>query len=222
MIYQHVHRRFKTILLTCAAGRLLSLVFAYIFWMEELVIATNNAGKLKELAALLKGIKVLSLKDIGFDKEIPEPFNTFKENAHAKALTIYQFCGKNTLADDSGLIVEALNGAPGVHSAYYGGEPRSDARNNARLLQDMEGVKNRAAHYTAVLCLLREGSEHYFDGVCRGNIAMQEKGTGGFGYDPLFIPNGYDQTFGELPAEEKKKISHRANAMQMLQEFWAS
>ena len=186
---------------------------------KELVIATNNAGKLREIKALLEGITILSLNDVGFNEEIPEPYETFEENAFTKAQTVHRFCGKNVLSDDSGLCVAALHDAPGVHSAYYGGEPRSDVKNNEKLLADLEGIGDRSAYYKAVLCLIWGGEPHYFTGICKGSISAAPLGQGGFGYDPLFVPEAYNQTFAELPFEVKNTLSHRAAAMRQLQKF---
>lgn len=196
------------------------LIFeTYPFLMKELVVATNNAGKLQEIRALLQGVHILSLQDIGFTQVVPEPYDTFEENAHIKAQTVHHFCDKNVLSDDSGLCVPALDNEPGVHSAYYGGEPRSDANNNEKLLAALKDIKNREAYYTDILCLIWNGNTHYFTGVCNGHIATSQSGTGGFGYDPLFVPEGYDESFGVLPAEVKNRISHRAKAMELLQSF---
>lgn len=186
---------------------------------KELVIATNNPGKLREMRDLISFRSILSLADIGFDEEIAEPYDSFEENAYAKASIVARFCGKDVLADDSGLCVPALGGDPGVHSAYYGGAPRSDERNKERLLAAMAGVEDRSAYYRAVLCLVQDGVAYYFDGNCAGHIADAPQGTGGFGYDPLFIPVGYAETFGVLPVAVKKSISHRAQAIARLKAF---
>ncbi len=187
--------------------------------MQQLVIATNNQGKLKELQALLPNYRVLTLHDIGFNSEIPEPYETFRENAANKAKTVFAFCRIPTISDDSGICVRSLNGAPGVHSAMFGGEPRSDMKNNQKLLESLKGRSDRSAYYQAVICLVTEDGERYFEGTCNGTIAERPEGTGGFGYDPLFIPEGYDQTFGVLPPEVKKNLSHRAQAVNKLIEY---
>lgn len=187
--------------------------------MKELVIASNNKGKIEEIRSMLDGIQLLFLSDVGFTQEIPEPYETFNENAYTKASTVNSFCGKNTFSDDSGICVHALDDKPGVHSAYFGGLPRSDEKNNSKLLSELEGKADRIAHYKAVICLIWEGETHYFEGRCYGTIAEAAAGDGGFGYDPLFIPDGYDKTFGELPAEVKNKLSHRGEAVRKLIEF---
>ena len=187
--------------------------------MKELVIASNNEGKIREIRALLPGVRLLSLGDIGFDGVMEEPFHSFEENALAKAGTIHRFSGRNVLADDSGICVRALQGAPGVHSAYFGGEPRSDEANNNRLLEALQNEADRSAYYKAVICLIWEGETYFFEGICEGTIALAPQGAGGFGYDPLFIPEGQDQTFGELPPAFKNQISHRAKALEQMAAF---
>ncbi|MBS1783451.1 MAG: RdgB/HAM1 family non-canonical purine NTP pyrophosphatase [Bacteroidetes bacterium] len=187
--------------------------------MNEIVLASNNKGKLTELSALLSNFSLLSLQDVGFSSVIDEPYETFEQNAFQKASTLFQFCGKHVLADDSGLCVHALNDAPGVHSAYFGGEPRSDEKNNHHLLDRMQGQLDRSAYYKAVLCLIWHGKPYFFEGICEGTICHERQGSGGFGYDPLFIPNGYEQSFGKLPASVKNQISHRAKATKKLVAF---
>ncbi len=187
--------------------------------MRELVLASGNKKKINELKDLLEGFLVLSLSDIGFDQEIAEPYLTFKENALQKARTVFQFCNKNVLADDSGISVLSLNNQPGVFSARYAGENASDQQNLDKLLEEMQGKENRRAFYTAVLCLIWEGVPHYFEGTCHGTLIHEPRGNNGFGYDPIFIPNGYSETFAELSSEIKKSISHRAQAMEKLSAF---
>jgi XTP/dITP diphosphohydrolase len=187
--------------------------------MNELVIASNNPGKIRELQALLPDISLLSMREIGFTEEIAEPYELFEENALAKARAVFAFSERNILADDSGLCVRGLNNAPGVHSAYYGGEPRSDEQNNLKLLEALEGHDDRSAFYKAVLCLIWNDQVFFFEGICEGRISEEARGAGGFGYDPLFIPKGYDQTFGELPAEVKNTLSHRGRAVQRMVQF---
>lgn len=188
--------------------------------MSDLVAATNNKGKLKEIRQLLPwDISLQSMQDIGFTDDIPEPYETFEENAAAKARTVYTFCGINTLADDSGICVPALNNAPGVYSARYSGKPSNDDRNLEKLLQDMKDATDRRAFYKAVICLVWEGTEHYFEGTCHGTLAEIPRGSRGFGYDPIFIPDGYSETFGELPQEVKNQFSHRGQAIRKMMEF---
>lgn len=188
--------------------------------MNDLVAATNNKGKLKEIRQLLPwDIALQSMHDIGFTDDIPEPYDTFEENAATKAKTVYEFCGTNTLADDSGICVPALGNAPGVHSARYAGLPSDDGRNLQKLLDEMKGQTDRRAFYKAVICLVWEGVEHFFEGTCYGTLADEPRGHKGFGYDPVFIPDGYRETFGELPQEVKNRLSHRGQAIRKMMEF---
>jgi len=187
--------------------------------MKQLVIASNNAGKIKEIKEIVRDIELLSLKDIGFGEEIPEPYHTFEENALTKAMTIHKFSGKNVMADDSGICVNALNGEPGVNSAYFAGLPRDDERNLQKLLDELEGKADRSAYYKALICLVWSGHVHYFEGICNGTIIAERRGTGGFGYDPIFVPEGYDKTFGELPPEVKNQLSHRGKAVSKMIAF---
>jgi XTP/dITP diphosphohydrolase len=176
--------------------------------MTELIIASGNRGKIKEIKEILPGINILSLADIGFDGDIPEPYDTFEQNAFIKADTIYKYTSKNVFADDSGICVDALGGAPGVFSARYAGEKATDEAN-----------LNLLMHYTAVICLIWNGKTYYFEGICNGSLLDEPRGTGGFGYDPIFVPESYDQTFAELPPEIKNNISHRGKAIRQMTEF---
>jgi XTP/dITP diphosphohydrolase len=185
---------------------------------KELVIASNNPGKIREIRELVRGIELRSLSDIGFTEEIPEPFHTFEENALAKASAIYTATGKNVFADDSGLCVIALNGAPGVDSAHYSGS-RNDEANLQQVLAELKDKEDRSAFYKAVICLMWEGEVYYFEGICEGRIIEQKRGERGFGYDPIFIPTGYDETFGELPSDIKNSISHRGKAVRKMVEW---
>ena len=186
--------------------------------MKELVIASNNRGKLKEIMEVVQDVKLWTLADIGFMAEIPEPFETFRENALIKAQTVHDFCNKNAFSEDSGLCVAALSGRPGVHSAHYCGT-RNDEGNLQKVLAELEGISDRRAHYTAMIALIWNGEVHYFDGFCHGTIATEKRGTGGFGYDPIFIPDGYTDTFGELDPAIKNTISHRAAAVHQMIAF---
>lgn len=186
---------------------------------KGLIIASNNAAKIKEIRQLLPHVPLQSLKEIGFAQEIPEPYMTFEENAAVKAKTIYEHSNVNTFADDSGICVPALDNAPGVHSARYAGADATDVKNLQRLLADMEHIKDRRAYYKAVICLVWNGEEHYFDGTCHGRLATAPSGNRGFGYDPIFIPEGYQQTFGELSADVKNKLSHRGEAIRKMVKF---
>ena len=187
--------------------------------MKKLIFATNNKGKLKEMQLLLPSIEIISLQDINWAEEIDEPFDTFHENALIKAVTIFKATQLPVLSDDSGLCVEALNGAPGVHSAYYGGHPRTDQKNIDKVLEEMKEIEQRAAYFKAVLCLIWDGQVHYFEGRVDGHIADKPMGVDGFGYDPIFIPSGYQDSFAQLPMDIKNKLSHRAQAVQHLLAF---
>lgn len=186
--------------------------------MQELVIASNNKGKILEISALVQGVKLLSLADIGFSADIPEPYHTFEENALAKASAIHAFCGKHVFADDSGICVNALGGAPGVDSAHFSGE-RDDEKNLRKVLTALKGATDRTAFYKAVICLIWKEQVYYFEGICRGHILEEKRGSGGFGYDPVFQPEGYEQTFAELPLSLKNQISHRGIAVSKMVTF---
>ncbi|MEE0894803.1 MAG: RdgB/HAM1 family non-canonical purine NTP pyrophosphatase [Bacteroidales bacterium] len=185
--------------------------------MEELVIATNNQHKVEEIRrALGNKIKLISLKDLGCKEEIPEDGTTLKENAYQKAKYVWDKYKKNCFADDTGLMVEALDGAPGVYSARYAGEHCSFDDNIDLLLENMEGKTNRNAYFATVICLIQDGEPVYFEGKCEGCILTERYGRGGFGYDPIFMPKGYGESFAEISMEEKNKISHRVKATEKL------
>ena len=188
--------------------------------MQKLVIASNNPGKLREFQMMLAplGIEVLTQSQLGI-AEAEEPHRTFIENALAKARHVSAACGLPALADDSGICVEALGGAPGVLSARYAGEPKSDMRNNKKLLQEMQGITDRRAHYYCVLVLVGAASDPQpliAEGEWHGEIAHKERGGGGFGYDPLFWLPELGRMSAELSRDEKAQISHRAKALQIL------
>lgn len=186
--------------------------------MKKLVFATNNAHKLEEIRAILGDqVEVLSLKDIHCEADIPETADTLEGNAALKAEYVYRNYGLDCFADDTGLEVEALNGAPGIYSARYaGGEGHDSEANMKKLLHEMEGQDNRRAQFRTAICLIEGGKEHLFEGVVRGEIIRYRRGTSGFGYDSVFVPEGYTETFAEMGNEEKNKISHRARAVQKL------
>ncbi|XLS30446.1 non-canonical purine NTP diphosphatase [Flavobacteriaceae bacterium M23B6Z8] len=186
----------------------------------ELVFATHNQNKLVEVKALLPhSFTILCLTDIGCFEEIEETGKTIEENAIIKANYVTEKYGYDCFADDSGLQVKALDGAPGVYSARYAGEQKNSEDNNRLLLKNMEGVSNRAARFKTVIALNFQDTKVLFQGIINGTIIEEERGTGGFGYDPLFIPEGYDQTFAELPLSIKNSISHRAKAMIQLIDY---
>jgi len=186
--------------------------------MRKLVFATNNAHKLEEIRAILGDkVEVLSLKDIQCDVDIPETADTLEGNAVLKAEYIYRHYGLDCFADDTGLEVEVLNGAPGVYSARYaGGEGHDSEANMRKLLAEIEGKTNRKAQFRTAICLIEGGAEHLFEGVVKGEIIEEKRGASGFGYDPVFMPEGYTETFAEMGSEEKNRISHRARAVQAL------
>lgn len=186
----------------------------------RIVFATNNEHKLDEIKKISKGqLHILSLSDINCHDEIPETGNTLKENALIKAQFVKDKYGIDCFADDTGLEVEALSGAPGIYSSRYAG-PNGDSEDNMqKLLQDLQEKENRSAQFRTVIALILNGKEHYFEGIISGEIVPQKEGTNGFGYDPIFRPVGYDKTFGELPQEIKNTLSHRAIATQKLVTF---
>lgn len=187
---------------------------------KKLVFATNNAHKLEELRAILGGtIEILSLADINCHADIPETADTLEGNACQKSLFIYEHYGLDCFADDTGLEVECLNGAPGVYSARYAGDGHDSQANMEKLLGEMKDKTNRKARFRTVISLIEKGEEHQFEGIVNGRIIEQKKGDAGFGYDPIFQPDGYDETFAELGNEIKNKISHRARAVASLCEY---
>ena len=188
---------------------------------RKLVFATNNAHKLEEVAAILGDqVELLSLNDIGCQADIPETAETLEGNALLKSSYIYKNYHLDCFADDTGLEVEALNGAPGVYSARYAGGEGHDAQANMlKLLHELDGKENRKAQFRTAISLILDGKEYFFEGVIKGEIIQEKRGDSGFGYDPIFKPEGYQQTFAELGNEIKNKISHRALAVQKLCEF---
>ncbi len=180
----------------------------------KIVFATNNAHKLAEVRAVLgEGFELVTLREVGITEDIPETGATLEENASQKARYVYERTGLDCFADDTGLEVEALRGAPGVRSARYATDGHDFAANNRKLLDELEGEDNRRARFRTVISLIRGGEEQRVEGIVRGSIALAEAGCGGFGYDPLFIPEGYDVTFAEMSANEKNSISHRGRAV---------
>ena len=188
---------------------------------RKLVFATNNAHKLEEISSILgEKVELLSLKDIHCTVDIPETADTLEGNAMLKAGYIYENYGLDCFADDTGLEVEALNGEPGIYSARYaGGEGHNAEANMQKLLQNMQGVQNRKAQFRTAICLILDGKKHLFEGSVKGEIIKEKRGETGFGYDPIFVPDGYTQTFAELGNETKNKISHRALATAKLCRF---
>jgi len=188
--------------------------------MTKLVFATNNAHKLEEVRAVLgTTVEVLSLKDINCFDEIPETADTLEGNALIKAMHIYEKYGYDCFADDTGLEVDALGGEPGVYSARYAGEEQDAKKNMQKLLRSLGTTTNRKACFRTVIALIEKGTVNYFEGKIDGNITTSESGSTGFGYDPVFVPDGFSQTFAELGSELKNKISHRALAINELKKY---
>lgn len=194
--------------------------------MTLVVLATGNRGKLREFSAAFQnsGIEFLTQKEIGFAEDVEENGKTFAENALIKAKAVSEFLRANgktatVIADDSGLEVSALGGAPGIFSARFAGEHGNSRANNEKLLRELENATDRSARFVTVLCILQQdGSVHYVEGECRGTIIKEFRGSEGFGYDPLFVPEGETRTFAEMSVEEKQNLSHRGRAIASLRE----
>ena len=185
----------------------------------ELIFATHNQHKLEEVKQMLpQSLQFKSLTEINFHDEIEETGTTFIENATIKSQTIFQKTGVNVFADDSGLVIEGLNGAPGVYSARYAGTGKSED-NIAKVLEELKGNENRKAYFIAVFCLILDGKEYFFEGRVNGIISEEILGADGFGYDPIFIPEGHTKSFAQMTAEEKNSMSHRGRAVEQLNEF---
>lgn len=186
----------------------------------KLVFATNNKHKLEEMRAILGGkVELLSLADIDCHDDIPETADTLEGNALIKARYIYDKYGCSCFADDTGLEVDALGGEPGVYSARYAGENNDSEANMRKLLQNLTGKSERSAQFRTVIALIIEGEEFLFDGIVRGRISEERMGSAGFGYDPIFIPDGYEESFAQMGAEQKNAISHRSRAAAALNEY---
>jgi XTP/dITP diphosphohydrolase len=195
-------------------------IILFIFNPMKICFATNNKKKIEEVkSALGADFTIVSLEEIGCKEDLPETGDTLDHNAFQKARYVKDHYGVDCFADDTGLEVEALDGAPGVYSGRFAGEPRSDDRNVDLLLSKMQGKENRKARFRTVIALILNGEEHAFEGVAEGEIIHERIGTGGFGYDPVFVPNGFQKTFAELTLEEKNSISHRGKAVKALADF---
>lgn len=182
----------------------------------SLIFATNNPNKLEELRCILPDYAILGLKDVGIDEDIPETGATLEENAIIKAQYLFDISGKPSFAEDTGLEVFALDGAPGVHTARYAGDERDPNKNMDLLLQNLMDKVDRTARFRTVIAYISNQGRELFEGIVTGTIAYEKSGIGGFGYDPAFIPDGYDKTFASLSKEIKNNISHRARAVQAL------
>ena len=186
----------------------------------KLIFATNNQHKVDEIRSVLKGpLELITLKEAGLDIEIPEPYDTLEENARTKSSTIFNMTGTDCFSEDTGLEVEALGGEPGVKSARYAGEGRSFEANIDKLLEKMQGVSDRRARFRTVISLLINGQETLFEGICEGRIIGERRGNNGFGYDPVFVPDGSALSFAEMDMEGKNRFSHRKKATQKLVAF---
>ena len=186
----------------------------------DIIFATQNSNKVKEIQSQLKGVVTIkSLLDLNYLIELEETHNTLEGNAFQKAKFVFEKFGQSCFADDTGLEVEILEGQPGVYSARYAGESKSFDDNMNKLLYNLEGKENRIAQFRTVIALIIDGQEYQFEGVCRGKITDVKKGEKGFGYDPIFQPDGFTRTFAEMNLEEKAKISHRGLAVSKLIEF---
>ena len=186
----------------------------------KLVFATNNENKVKEIRSLLGDIfEIITLQEAGIDIDIPEPHDTLEANAREKSETIYRMTSQNCFSEDTGLEVFALNGEPGVLSARYAGEQKSSADNIQKLLHELQSKNDRSAQFRTVISLILDGKEHQFEGICPGQITNEKKGGKGFGYDPIFIPNGATQSFAEMDLAGKNQYSHRAKAFAKLVAF---
>jgi XTP/dITP diphosphohydrolase len=196
------------------------LRFSAYFAVMKLIFATNNQHKAEEVNAIIgTSFQVITLKEAGIDIDIPEPHDTLEENASEKSKTIYELTKTNCFSEDTGLEVTALDGEPGVKSARYAGDDRSFDKNIEKLLQKLEDKPDKTARFRAIISLIIDGKETQFEGVCNGRIINKRRGAQGFGYDPVFIPDGSDKTFGEMSMEEKTVYSHRAKATEKLVAF---
>lgn len=193
--------------------------------MHTLIFATNNKNKVAEIQTLVgPDFKIIPLIDAGIDIDIPEPHDTLQENAFEKANTIHAITNQNCFSEDTGLEIVALNGAPGVKSARYAGDGRDFQANINKVLLNLQGVENRTAQFRTVICLLWQDTQktlhtHYFEGICKGQITKDMHGDKGFGYDPIFIPDGANKSFAQMSMEEKNEFSHRQKAVTKLFEF---
>jgi len=186
----------------------------------KLIFTSHNEGKAKEIEKLLpSNFQIQTLKEIEFFDEIEENQDTFKGNALQKANFIHEKFNVNCFSEDSGLEIEVLNGEPGVLSARYAGQPKDDEKNIQKVIQNIKNKENKKAAFKTVICLILNNKEYFFEGTIKGEIILEKRGNNGFGYDPIFIPNGYDKTFAEMDISEKNKISHRAIAIHKMVDF---
>lgn len=193
--------------------------------MIPLIFATNNANKVLEIRNVLGNrFEIATLKEAGIDVDIPEPHDTIEANASEKSKVIHELTGRNCFSEDTGLLVDILNGEPGVKSARYAGEGKDFDANISKLLEEINkrSAANRKAHFKTVISLILDGKEYLFEGTCNGTIIEEKRGTNGFGYDPVFVPEGSGNTFAEMTMEEKNKFSHRKKAFAKMMKFLES
>lgn len=189
--------------------------------IEELLFATNNQHKLKEIREIIgQTFRIISLKDVGFTGDVPETQETIEGNARQKARFIFEKTGRPCFADDTGLEIDALDGRPGVYSARYAGEGCRFEDNIVKILTELQGVTNRKARFRCVVCLIIDNQEHLFEGKVEGTILADKRGSDGFGYDPVFLPDGETSTFAEMPPYLKNGISHRGKAINKMVRFF--
>ena len=188
--------------------------------MHTLIFATNNRNKVAEIQSLVgANFTIIPLKEAGIEIDIPEPHDQLEANAHEKDVTIFNLTHQNCFSEDTGLEIVALNGAPGVKSARYAGENSNAQANIDLVLSKMAGIENRTAQFRTVICLIWENQTYYFEGVCKGQILSNMQGEDGFGYDPIFVPDGATKSFANMTMEEKNQYSHRKKAVTQLFEF---
>lgn len=188
--------------------------------MHTLIFATNNRNKVAEIQSLVgPNFTIIPLKEAGIEIDIPEPHDQLEDNAKEKALTIFNMTNQNCFSEDTGLEIIALGGAPGVKSARYAGENSNAQSNIDMVLSNMTGVENRTAQFRTVICLIWENQTYYFEGICKGQILSNMQGENGFGYDPIFVPDGASKSFANMTMEEKNTFSHRKKAVTQLFDF---
>ena len=187
--------------------------------LKKIVFATGNSNKLKEIKSAINSFEVVGLIDLGITEEVPETGTTLKENALQKAKYVYEKTGLNCFSDDTGLEIEALNNRPGVYSAMYAGDDCNAENNIQKVLKELSSIRNRKAKFKTVIALILNGKECFFEGVVNGNILEEKKGNDGFGYDPIFKPEGHKETFAQMSIDLKNKISHRGLAVKKLVAF---
>ncbi len=187
--------------------------------MQKIIFVTGNPNKLKEIKSAINSFEIVGLKDLGINEEIPETGDSLKKNALQKAKYVYDRTGLNCFSDDTGFEVEALNNRPGLYAAMYAGTDCNAEANMQKVLKELSGVSSRKAKFKTIIALILNGKEYFFEGVVKGRILKKKKGAGGFGYDPIFRPNGYEETFAQMSIGLKNKISHRGIAVKKLVSF---